>query len=66
MIRTNYLPLNPPQLGDDDEGCVMVLIGQHIWLYHYGLCWYLDEDEMAWHEIDPLRGLTKDDFRESA
>jgi hypothetical protein len=52
---TTYLPLNPPTLGDDDEGCSMMLVGQQIRLCFYGLCcWYLDEDAMVWRGVHSI------------
>jgi hypothetical protein len=54
LTKTNYLPRNPPTLGDDDENCVMVLVGRHICLHYAALWWYLDEDAMVWRDFDSI------------
>ena len=48
MIRTDYLPPDPPGY----ESGVMLLVGRQIRLIALGmpLCW-LDEDAMVWREF---------------
>ena len=62
-MTTNYLPLNPPTLFDNDEGCVMFLVGNQIRLNFYSFAtWYLDEDAMVWRDFHPILETQLGDF----